>query len=139
MPWRSLVAIILQGRLVGVTKLRKKREHHDKVLKAYQASYTKYRTKLLDWIAKNVQIKVEAKQNFANTDYTFKLYNQACTGEPRVPPKSPSSPISTSPVSSRKEGRFCSWAWRHSFCATWPSNPTEFFIAFEIRTPNSQK
>ena len=33
------------------------------------------RTKLLDWIATTAQIKAEAKQNFTNTDYAFKLYN----------------------------------------------------------------
>ena len=53
---------------------------HDKVLEAYQAAYAKYKkdhTKLLDWIATNDRIKDQAKQNFTNTDYAFKLYNKA--------------------------------------------------------------
>ena len=62
------------------------KERHDKALKAYQAAYAKYtreRTKLPDWSATNAQIKAEAKQNFTNTDYAFKLYNQSDT--PREP------------------------------------------------------
>ena len=65
---------------------------HDKALEAYQAAYAKYsrdRTKLLDWIATNTQIKVEAKQNFTNTDYAFKLYNQAHPDKQMIPPKEP--------------------------------------------------
>ena len=53
---------------------------HDKALEAYQAANAKYQkdhTKLLDWIATNDRMKDQAKQNFTNTDYTFKLYNQA--------------------------------------------------------------
>ena len=65
---------------------------HDKALEAYQAAYakhTRHRTKLLDWIETNAQIKAEAKQNFTNTDYAFKLYNQAHPDEPIEPPKEP--------------------------------------------------
>ena len=64
----------------------------NKALEAYQAAYAKYsgdRTKLLDWIQTNVQIKAEAKQNFTNTDYAFKLYNQAHPDEQMTPPKEP--------------------------------------------------
>ena len=53
---------------------------HDKALEAYQtamAKYTRERTKLLDWIETNREIKAQADQNFTNTDYAFKLYNQA--------------------------------------------------------------
>jgi len=56
------------------------RTRHDKALEAYQAAMAKYtrgRTKLLDWIQTNREIKEQAKQNFTNTDYMFKLYNQA--------------------------------------------------------------
>ena len=63
---------------------------HDKALEAYQAAYAKYsrdRTKLLDWIATNTQIKEQAKQNFTNTDYAFKLYNQAHPDKQMIPPK----------------------------------------------------
>ena len=34
-------------------------------------------TQLLDWIETNREIKGQVKQNFTNTDYAFKLYNQA--------------------------------------------------------------
>ena len=40
---------------------------HDKALEAYQAAYAKYqkdRTKLLDWIESQHEIKEQAKQNF---------------------------------------------------------------------------
>ena len=53
---------------------------HDKALEAYQAAYAKYqkeRTKLLDWIETQHEIKEHSKQNFTNTGYVFKLYNQA--------------------------------------------------------------
>ena len=53
---------------------------HDKALEAYQAAmekYTRERTQLLDWIQTNREIKSQADQNFTNTDYAFKLYNQA--------------------------------------------------------------
>ena len=53
---------------------------HDKASEEYQAAYAKYtrdRTKLLDWIGTNTQIKAEAKQNFTNADYALKPYNQA--------------------------------------------------------------
>ena len=56
------------------------KKRHDKALEAYQAAYAKYtrdRTHLLDWIATNAQTKEQARQNFTNTDYAFKLYNQA--------------------------------------------------------------
>ena len=52
---------------------------HDKALEAYQAAmakYTRERTQLLDWIETNREIKAQADQNFTNTDYAFKLYNQ---------------------------------------------------------------
>ena len=51
----------------------------DKALEAYQAAMAKSmreRTQLLDWIETNREIKDQAKQNFTNTDYAFKLYNQ---------------------------------------------------------------
>jgi len=48
-------------------------------LEKYEKEYRKYqenRTKLLDWKATNNKIKDEAKQNFENTNYALKLYNQ---------------------------------------------------------------
>ena len=56
-----------------------KKTRHDKALEAYQApmaKYTRERTQLLDWIETNSEIKDQAKENFTNTDYAFKLYNQ---------------------------------------------------------------
>ena len=53
---------------------------HDKALEAYRAAMEKYkrtRTQLLDWIETDRKIKDQATQNFTNTDYAFKLYNQA--------------------------------------------------------------
>ena len=53
---------------------------HDKVLEAYQATMAKYShecTQLLDWVEINREIKEHAQKNFTNTDYAFKLYNQA--------------------------------------------------------------
>ena len=53
---------------------------HDKAQEAYQAAmekYTREHTQLLDWIEPNREIKAQADQNFTNTDYAFKLYNQA--------------------------------------------------------------
>ena len=63
----------------GQAALAKKTRHH-KALEAYQAAmekYTRERTQLLYWIEANGEIKAQANQNFMNTDYAFKLYNQA--------------------------------------------------------------
>ena len=68
------------------------KEQHDKAFEAYQAAYakcTRDRTHLLDWIATNAQFKEQAKQNFTNSDYAFKLYNQAHTDKPMTPLKEP--------------------------------------------------
>ena len=65
---------------------------HDKALKAYQAAYAKYqkeRTKLLDWIETQHEIKEQATQNFTNTDYAFKLYNQAHQQDQVTVPQEP--------------------------------------------------
>jgi len=56
------------------------KKRHDKALEAYenaQAQHTRERTQLLDWIETNHEKVQVAKQNFTNTDYAFKLYNQA--------------------------------------------------------------
>ena len=85
------------------------KEHHDKALEAYQASYTKYthdRTKLIDWIETNAQIKAEAKQDFTNTDYAFKLYNQAHPDERMIPPKEPKFSDFYQPGEQQKNGEF---------------------------------
>ena len=44
---------------------------HDKALEARE------RTQLLDWVETNREVKAQADQNFTDTDYAFKLYNQA--------------------------------------------------------------
>ena len=65
---------------------------HGKALEAYQvtmAKYTRHRTKLLDWIKTNWDIKEQAKQNFTNTDYAFKLYNQSHPEYKLTMPKEP--------------------------------------------------
>jgi len=83
---------------------------HNKALEDYQAAYAKYtcdRTQLLNWIAINAQEKEQAKQNFTNTDYAFKLYNQAHPDEQMAPLKEPSSQISISQASSRKRVNSC--------------------------------
>ena len=80
---------------------------HDKALEAYQAAYAKYtrdRTKLLDWIATNTQIKEQAKQNFTNTDYAFKLYHQAHPDRQMTPPKEPQFSDFYQPSEQRKQG-----------------------------------
>jgi len=83
------------------------KKRHDKAIEAYQAAYAKYthdRTKLLDWIATNAQIKAEAKQNFTNTDYAFKLYNEAHPDERMIPPKEPMFSDFYQPSEQQKNG-----------------------------------
>jgi len=83
------------------------KKSHNKALEDYQAAYTKYtrdRTQLLDWIATNAQTKEQAKQNFTNTDYAFKLYNQAYPDEQVVPPKEPEFSDFYQPSEQQKKG-----------------------------------
>ena len=52
------------------------------------AKYRRDRTKLLDWIETNREIKEQSEaENFMTTDYAFKLYNQAHPGRQTKPPK----------------------------------------------------
>ena len=91
----------------GDKAAQEERVRHDKALEAYQAAYAKYsrdRTKLLDWIQTNAQIKAEAKQNFTNTDYAFKLYNQAHPDEQMTPPKEPKFSDFYQPSEQQKNG-----------------------------------
>ena len=65
---------------------------HDKALEAFEAAQARYsqeRTRLLDWIETNRENKAQAKQNFTDTDYTFKLYNQAHPDQKITLPKEP--------------------------------------------------
>lgn len=101
---------------------------HDESLEGYKASYTIYekeRTKLLDWIETRHEIKEQAKQNFRNTGYVFKLNNQAHQHAQIIMPKEPKfSDFHQFPL--QKQGRFnffwhkCSSAWirRFSFSIT---------------------
>ena len=80
---------------------------HDKALEAYQAAIEKYnreRTQLLDWIETNREIKNQAKQNFTNTDYTFKLYNQAHPDYKLTQPKEPKFPDMYQPSELQEQG-----------------------------------
>ena len=76
-PRLSLAATILQNTWQATID---RLPRHDKALEAYEAAmvkYTRERTQLPDWIETNREIKDQAKQNFTNTDYALKLYNQA--------------------------------------------------------------
>ncbi|KAL9983293.1 hypothetical protein ACROYT_G005440 [Oculina patagonica] len=91
----------------GDDAVLKEKERHDKALEAYQAAYAKYsrdRTKLLDWIETNNEIKQQAKQNFTNTDYAFKLYNQAHPDKQMIPPKEPKFSDFYQPSEQQKQG-----------------------------------
>ena len=80
---------------------------HDKALEAYQAvmaKYTRDRTQLLDWIETNREIKDQAKQNFTNTDYAFKLYNQSHPDYKLTMPKEPKFSDYYQPSEQQKQG-----------------------------------
>jgi len=65
--------------LSGESEADKEKKRHDLALEKYEKEYQKYqknRIKLMVWIAGNEKIKDEAKQNFKNTDYALKLYNE---------------------------------------------------------------
>ena len=99
------------------------KKRYDKALEAYNAAYAKYtrdRTKLLDWIATNAQIKAEAKQNFTNTDYAFKLYNQAHPDKRMIPPKEPKFSDFYQPSEQQKNGELVfvgAWALALGYAA----------------------
>ena len=87
--------------------MKKERERHDRALEAYQAAYAKYmrdRTELLDWIITNEKMKEQAKQNFTNIDYAFKLYNQAHPDARMTPPKKPKFSDFYQPSEQQKNG-----------------------------------
>jgi len=52
----------------------------------------------------NSQIKAEAKQNFTDTDYAFKLYNQTHPDELMSPPKEPKFSDFYQPSEQQKNG-----------------------------------
>jgi len=89
-PAATFLLNILSGNS-GKAALEEKMRH-DKALEAYQAAMAKHthdRPKLLDWINTNRKIKEQAKQNFTNINYAFKLYNQAHPDQQIMPPKEP--------------------------------------------------
>jgi len=80
---------------------------HEKALESYgtaQARYAQERTKLLDCIETNRENKAQSKQNFTNTDYAFKLYNQAHPGRKMALPKEPKFSGFYQPSAAQKEG-----------------------------------
>ena len=80
---------------------------HDKALEAYNMAtekYTQERTQLLDWIETNREIKAQADQNFTNTDYAFKLYNQAHPGYKLSLPTKPKFSDIYQPSELQKQG-----------------------------------
>ena len=106
---------------------------HDKAIEAYDAAMDKYnreRTQLLDWVETNREIKAQANQNFTNTDYAFKLYNQANPdyklSMPTAPKFSdmyqPSELQNTGRASFCRRWRACAWLCCFSF-------PLNFFCA----------
>ena len=80
---------------------------HDKALEAYEAAQARYsqeRTKLLDWIETNRENKAQAKRNLTNTDYAFKLYNQAHPDRKMTLPKEPKFSDFYRPSEAQKQG-----------------------------------
>ena len=85
----------------------KEKIRHDKALEAYQAAYAKYqkeRTKLLDWIETQYEIKEQAKQSFTNTEYAFKLSNQARQQDQLMVPQEPKFSDFYQPSEQQKQG-----------------------------------
>ena len=85
----------------------KKNKRYDKALEAYenaQAQYTREPTQLLDWIETNREKAQKAKQNFTNTDYAFKLYNQAHPNRQMTLPKEPKFSDFYQPSEVQKQG-----------------------------------
>ena len=66
--------------------------------------YTRERTQLLDWIETNRDIKAQADQNFTNTDYAFKLYNQAHPDYKLTQPTKPKFSDMYQPSEAQKQG-----------------------------------
>ena len=80
---------------------------HDKALEAYNTAmekYTQERTQLLDQIETNSEIKAQADQNFTNTDYAFKLYNQVHPDYKLTQPTKPKFSDMYQPSELQKQG-----------------------------------
>ena len=105
---------------------------HDKALEAYQAAYAKYtrdRTKLLDWIAANDRLKDQAKQDFTNTDYAFKLYKQTHPDEQITSPQEPKFADFYQPSVPQKQGELLFVGAGRSLSVMHP------FVFFELFLP----
>ena len=59
---------------------------------------------LLAWIETNREIKAQADQNFTNTDYAFKLYNQAHPDYKLTQPTKPKFSDMYQPSEAQKQG-----------------------------------
>ena len=68
------------------------------------AKYTRERMQLLDWTEINREIKTQAKQNFTNTDYAFKLYNQEHPDQRSTLRKEPKFSDTYQPSELQKQG-----------------------------------
>ena len=93
--------------LSGGNNASAERKRHDKAFEAFEAAQARYsqeRTKLLDWIETNRENKELAKQNFTNTDYAFKLYNQAHPDRKMTLPKEPKFSDFYQPSEAQKQG-----------------------------------
>ena len=80
---------------------------HDKAIEAYQNAmdkYTRERTQLLDWIETNREVKAKAAQNFTDTDYALKLYNQAHPDYKLTQPTEPKFSDMYQPSELQKQG-----------------------------------
>jgi len=98
---------ILDKYLSGDSGAMAEKKGHDKALEAYEAAQARYaheRTKLLDWIEINRENKELAKQNLTNTDYAFKLYNQAHPDRKLTLPKEPKFSDFYQPSEAQKRG-----------------------------------
>ena len=81
----------------GMTKLWK-------LIKMRWKKYTRERTQLLDWVETNREVKAQADQNFTNTDYAFKLYNQAHPDYKLTLPRKPNFSDMYQPSELQKQG-----------------------------------
>ena len=70
-----------------------KKTRHDKALEAYQAAMEKY-----------TRERTQADQNFTNTDYAFKLYNQAHPDYKLTQPTKPKFSDMYQPSEVQKQG-----------------------------------
>ena len=108
-----------------------KKMRHDKALEAYQAACNKYsreRSQLLDWIETNAEVVAKTKQIFTNTDYAFKLYNQAHPDKLVAPLKGPKFSNFYQP--SKLQKKKASWFFWAQILQLWP---TPRFVSLEHR------